>query len=125
MYLPRPIGGEAILECQAINPDVIILDFRLPDMDGFEVAQSLRSNRSTADVPIIFLTEKRERSKRLQGLEPGTNDYLLKLIDVEELQVQIRNALRRAKHDPLTNPVTGLPNGKLVNECLSEYLKPA
>jgi DNA-binding response OmpR family regulator len=115
-------GEEAVLQSQTASPDAVILDFRLPDMDGFEVARRLRSNRRTADVPILFLTEKREPSERLHGLERGTDDYILKLIDAEELELQIRTALKRAKHDPLTNQVTDLPEGKLVDERISTYL---
>ena len=115
-------GEEAVLQSQTASPDAVILDFRLPDMDGFEVARRLRSNRRTADVPILFLTEKREPSERLHGLERGTDDYILKLIDAEELELQIRAALKRAKHDPLKNQVTDLPEGKLVDERISTYL---
>jgi PleD family two-component response regulator len=86
------------------------------------VARRLRGNRRTADIPIIFLTEKRDRSERLQGLELGADDYITKPFDVQELRLRIRNALRRAEQDTLTNPVTGLPDGTLVDERISECL---
>ncbi len=78
---------------------MVILDIRLPDIDGYEVARRLRDNRRTADIPIIFLTEKRDRSERLQGLELGADDYITKPFDVQELRLRIRNALRRAEQD--------------------------
>jgi len=115
-------GEDGIRSCQASQPDIIILDIRLPDIDGYEVARRLRDNRRTADIPIIFLTEKRDRSERLQGLELGADDYITKPFDVQELRLRLRNALRRADQDTLTNPVTGLPDGKLVNERVSECL---
>jgi DNA-binding response OmpR family regulator len=115
-------GEDGIRSCLATRPDIIILDIRLPDIDGYEVARRLRDNRRTADIPIIFLTEKRDRSERLQGLELGADDYITKPFDVQELRLRIRNALRRAEQDTLTNPVTGLPDGRLVDERLSECL---
>jgi DNA-binding response OmpR family regulator len=115
-------GEEGIQACQTFRPDIVILDIRLPDIDGYEVARKLRGNRRTADIPIIFLTEKSDRSERLQGLEIGADDYISKPFDVYELRLRVRNALRRAEQDTLTNPVTGFPDGKLVNERISDYL---
>ena len=115
-------GEDGVRACQTSRPDIVILDIRLPDIDGYEVARRLRSNRRTADIPIIFLTEKRDRSERLQGLELGADDYITKPFDVQELRLRIRNALRRAEQDSLTNPVTGLPDGTLVDERITECL---
>jgi DNA-binding response OmpR family regulator len=115
-------GEDGVRACQSSRPDILILDIRLPDIDGYEVARRLRSNRRTADIPIIFLTEKRDRSERLRGLELGADDYITKPFDVQELRLRIRNALSRAEQDSLTNPVTGLPDGTLVNERISEYI---
>jgi PleD family two-component response regulator len=86
------------------------------------VARRLRSDRRTAEVPIIFLTEKRDRSDRLQGLELGADDYITKPFDVQELRLRVRNALKRVSQGSLTNPVTGLPEGALVEEKLSETI---
>ena len=115
-------GEDGVRSCLASRPDIVILDIRLPDIDGYEVARRLRDNRRTADIPIIFLTEKRDRSERLQGLELGADDYITKPFDVQELRLRLRNALRRAEQDTLTNPVTGLPDGKLVDERVTECL---
>ncbi len=116
-------GEDGVRECQTTHPDAVILDIKLPDIDGFEVARRLRSNRRTADIPIIFLTEKRERSERLHGLELGADDYIPKPFDVQEVELRVRNALRRAERDTLTNTVTGLPDGKLVDEHMADCLK--
>ena len=115
-------GEDGIRSCQTVHPDLVILDIRLPDIDGYEVAHRLRSDRRTAEVPIIFLTEKRDRSDRLQGLELGADDYITKPFDVQELRLRVRNALKRVSQGSLTNPVTGLPEGALVDEKLSEVL---
>jgi DNA-binding response OmpR family regulator len=115
-------GEDAIRSCSKTLPDLILLDIRLPDIDGFEVARRLRSNRRTREVPIIFLTEKRSRGDRLQGLELGADDYLTKPFDVQELRLRVRNSLRRSSQGNLTNPVTNLAEGPLVDERLRECL---
>ena len=116
-------GQDGVRACQTSHPDLVILDIRLPDIDGYEVARRLRSDRRTQDIPIIFLTEKRERGDRLQGFELGADDYITKPFDVQELRLRVRNALLRAEQDSLTNPITSLPDGKVVNEHLADCLK--
>jgi DNA-binding response OmpR family regulator len=115
-------GEDGVRNCQTVHPDIVILDIRLPDIDGYEVARRLRGDRRTSDIPIIFLTEKRDRSDRLQGLEVGADDYITKPFDVQELRLRVRNALKRVSQGSLTNPVTGLPEGALVDEKLFEVL---
>ncbi len=115
-------GEEAIKVCQEDTPDLVILDIRLPDIDGFEVARRLRTNRRTKDIPIIFLTERRGRSDRLKGFEIGADDYLTKPFDVQELRLRVRNALQRSTPGALHNPITNLPEGTLVDERLMECL---
>jgi DNA-binding response OmpR family regulator len=116
-------GEDGVRACQTVRPDLMILDIRLPDIDGYEVARRLREDRRTQEVPIIFLTEKRERADRLQGLELGADDYITKPFDVQELRLRVRNSLKRASQGSLTNPVSGLPEGALVDERLSEVIK--
>jgi PleD family two-component response regulator len=115
-------GEDGVRSCQTVHPDVIILDIRLPDIDGYEVARRVRADRRTADIPIIFLTEKRDRADRLQGLELGADDYITKPFDVQELRLRVRNSIKRVSQGSLTNPVTGLPEGAVVDERLAELL---
>src|SRR5688572_10916567 len=115
-------GEDGVRSAQQNPPDLAILDIRLPDIDGYEVAYRLRNDRRTSDIPIIFLTEKRDRSDKLQGLEIGADDYITKPFDIQELRLRVRNALNRVSQGSLTNPVTGLPEGALVDEKLSEVL---
>jgi DNA-binding response OmpR family regulator len=118
-------GEDGVLAAQTAKPDLIILDIRLPDIDGYEVASQLRSNRRTETIPIIFLTEKRHRDDRLKGLELGADDFITKPFDIQELRLRVRNSLRRAAQGTLYNPITGLPEGMLVNErlkaCLNQH----
>lgn len=116
-------GEDAVQTCHSADTDLVILDIRLPDIDGYEVARRLRSHQRTKDIPIIFLTEKRGRSDRLQGLRLGADDYVTKPFDIQELRLRVRNALRRTAQSSLTNPVTGLAEGVLVDERLMECLE--
>src|SRR5512146_1697075 len=116
-------GEDGVRACQSSMPDLVILDIRLPDIDGFEVARRLRSARKTQDIPIIFLTERRERLDRLRGLELRAEDYITKPFDIQELRLKVRNTLIRARRGNLNNPVTGLPEKDLVDDRLRQCLK--
>ncbi len=111
--------GEEAVNIGRDNPvSLIVLDIRLPDIDGYEVCRRLRTQRQTKDVPIIFLTEKRDRVDKLQGLELGVVDYITKPFDIQELRLRVRNAINRASRHPMLNPVTDLPEGSMVMERL-------
>jgi PleD family two-component response regulator len=115
-------GEDAVRLSQETPPDLFVLDIRLPDIDGYEVCRRLRLHRRTQDVPVIFLTEKRDRVDKLSGLELGVVDYITKPFDIQELRLRVRNALRRATQTSLVNPVTNLPEGPVVDERLSALL---
>jgi PleD family two-component response regulator len=95
----------------------------LPDIDGFEVCRNLRTHTRTSHVPIIFLTQKDERSDKLQGLELGADDYITKPFDIEELKLRVQRAIHRAKQHSLTDPRSGLPSGRLVEEQLRRVIR--
>ncbi|MBZ0280666.1 MAG: response regulator [Anaerolineae bacterium] len=113
--------GKDALEISAdVNLSLVVLDIRLPDIDGYEVCRQLRLQRRTQDVPIIFLTEKRDRVDKLQGLELGVVDYITKPFDIQELRLRVRNAISRVARQATTNPVTDLAENELVDEKLME-----
>ena len=91
-------GQEALRICQDLLPDVILLDIRLPDIDGFEICRQLHNSFQTSHIPIICLTEKREQVDKIEGLEAGAIDYVTKPFDLHELKLRVRNALRRTAH---------------------------
>lgn len=101
---------------------LIMLDIRLPDINGYDVCRQLRSQRRTQDVPILFLTEKRDRVDKLTGLELGVVDYITKPFDIQELQLRVRNAIQRASQQNLINPITELPDIHLTEEKLTALL---
>jgi len=115
--------GEEALRISREKPlDLIVLDIRLPDIDGYEVCRQLRTQRQTENTPIIFLTEKRDRVDKLQGLELGVVDYITKPFDIQELRLRIRNTINRAGRAALSNPVTDLPEGGVVDERLGRLI---
>ena len=116
-------GEDAVKSAIQDVPDVVVLDVRLPDINGFEVCRRLRQNRHTESVPVIFLTEKREREDKLTGLELGAVDYITKPFDIQELRLRVRNILRRAEMDSMVNPVNSLPEGNPVQENLEKMLR--
>ncbi len=115
-------GEEALRLSREEQTDLIVLDIRLPDIDGYEVCRQLRAQRQTENTPIIFLTEKRDRVDKLQGLELGVVDYITKPFDIQELRLRIRNAISRAGRAALSNPITDLPEGEAVNDRLNKML---
>ncbi|MCS6870970.1 MAG: response regulator [Anaerolineae bacterium] len=115
-------GEEGVRLTREHTPDLVMLDIRLPDIDGYEVCRRIRTHRRTQDIPVIFLTEKRDRVDKLTGLELGVVDYITKPFDIQELRLRVRNVLRRAEQAPLTNRVTNLPEGALVEEKINGIL---
>ena len=116
-------GGEALEMCRHQLPNIIVLDIMLPDLDGYDVCRELRSSLRTSHIPIIFLTQKDERSDKIHGLELGADDYITKPFDVEELKLRVKNAMSRATYESLTNPTTGLPSGRLIEEQLRQLMR--
>jgi DNA-binding response OmpR family regulator len=118
--------GEVALEKTRTNlPHLIVLDIMLPDIDGYEVCRRLRTNMRTSHIPIIFLTQKDERSDKLQGLELGADDYITKPFDIEELKLRVQNAIARAERESLTDPRSGLPAGRLIEDQLRKIIREA
>jgi PleD family two-component response regulator len=113
-----PSGEDALEMCRQQLPHIIVLDIMLPDMDGYDVCRELRNNLRTSHIPIIFLTQKDERSDKIHGLELGADDYITKPFDLEELSLRVKNAMARAQYESLTSPTTGLPSGGLIEEQL-------
>lgn len=88
-------SGEAGLQlAEANNPDLIILDLQMPEMDGFQVLRQLRASSS---VPVILLTVKEEDVYKIRGLELGADDYITKPFNPDELCLRVRAVLRRSR----------------------------
>jgi DNA-binding response OmpR family regulator len=87
-------GRAALASARSLNPDLILLDLMLPELDGFEVARILRKEMS---VPIIMLTARDDEIDRVVGLEVGADDYLTKPFSMRELLARVKAQLRRTR----------------------------
>jgi diguanylate cyclase (GGDEF)-like protein len=130
-------GAEALEKAQSAMPDVMLLDVMMPEMNGFEVCQQLRTNPRLAELPVVMVTALDDRESRLKGLEVGADDFMSKPFDKAELRARIRtitrlNRYRRlveteeqlvylANYDVLTN----LPNRSLLIERLRQMIRHA
>lgn len=91
-YLVAMNGKEAMLEASSHNPDIILLDLGLPDMDGIDIIKNVRS---WSNMPIIVISARSEDSDKIEALDAGADDYLTKPFSVEELLARIRTTIRR------------------------------
>lgn len=116
-------GSDALEKTRHVMPHLIVLDIMLPDIDGFEVCRALRLSTRTSHIPVIFLTQRDERSDRLKGLEQGADNYITKPFDIEELKLYVQNAIARSERESLTDPHTGLPAGRLIEDELRKMIR--
>ena len=116
-------GSDALEKTKQNLPHLIVLDIMLPDIDGYEVCRTLRTNMRTSHIPVIFLTQKDERSDKLQGLELGADDYITKPFDIEELKLRVQGAIRRSERESLTDPRSGLPSSRLIEDQLRRIIR--
>jgi DNA-binding response OmpR family regulator len=117
-----PWGRDALRLCRDEVPDLVIQDIHLPDIDGYEVVRTLRGNTRTSRVPIVFLTQWDARDHRIAGLALGAVDYINKPCDLQELRLRVRNALQRASHANLVNPITGLSGRDVIEAHLRDRM---
>jgi two-component system response regulator MprA len=97
-------GAQALSEVASAVPDAVVLDIGLPDIDGLEVCRLLR--REGNRVPILMLTARDAIADRIDGLDAGADDYLVKPFDIDELKARVRALLRRASSDGSANGLT-------------------
>jgi DNA-binding response OmpR family regulator len=116
-------GGDAIPATRKQVPNLIVLDINLPDMDGFDVCRELRTTTRTSHIPIVFLTQRDERSDKIDGLGLGADDYITKPFDIEELKLRIANAIEQSKRIQRINPISGFAIGQLVDDHLRELMR--
>ena len=94
-YLVAAKGEEAIIEASSHNPDIMLLDLGLPDIDGIEV---IRNIRSWSNLPIIVISARSEDTDKIEALDAGADDYLTKPFSVEELLARLRVTQRRLSY---------------------------
>jgi diguanylate cyclase (GGDEF)-like protein len=109
-------GVEALDAIRRDLPDLALIDVMMPSIDGIEVCRRLRSDPTTASLPIIMLTAKSLAADKVVGLGAGADDYVTKPFDTLELIARVRSTLRRNADMRAVSPLTGLPGNHRINE---------
>lgn len=113
-------GRDAISLTTTFNPDLILLDIMLPDIDGYEVCTEIRKTRQT---PIIMLSAKGEVFDKVLGLKLGADDYMIKPFDSNELVARVKAVLRRTATVPVINSSVTAPSIAEVTDHQGEYVE--
>ncbi|MEL6821336.1 MAG: ATP-binding protein, partial [Calditrichota bacterium] len=118
-------GRVGVEKAVARIPDLIISDVMMPEMDGYELCASLKTNEKTDHIPIILLTAKAATDDKMEGLQTGADDYLLKPFNPEELQVRVRNLIkiRRQMRDKFSNEMLLRPTDITVSSVHQVFLE--
>ncbi|MEW5801977.1 MAG: response regulator [bacterium] len=120
-------GVEALEKVVTHDPDIIVLDVMLPEKSGMEVCKALKESTVTAHVPVIMLTAKQTIDDKVEGLNIGADDYLIKPFDPVELEARIKALLRKMRRDLYANPLTHLPGNvpieKEIQRAIDEQRK--
>jgi len=90
-------GEDALMLAGEIGPDLVLLDWMLPNLSGIEVCRRLKRSKATAEVPVLMLTARGEEEDRIRGLDIGADDYVVKPYSVKELMARVRAVLRRSR----------------------------
>ena len=117
---------EAIETLLREQPDVLLLDLKMPHLSGFDVLKAMREDPSLKYLPVVVLTSSTDAENKLKALEYGATDFLGKPVDPSELVLRLRNTLAaKAYQDNLafTDSLTGLPNRKWFDRELANVLK--
>lgn len=116
-------GADGLKQAQARRPDLIILDYQLPDTTSPAITGALREQPRTQHVPILVLIDGREAMQQHAILSAGADDIFEKPLDVDILALSVRNALQRTTREGLTEPRSGLPTGRWLDEQIVARLR--
>ena len=118
------IDGESALNMvREIAPDIVLLDVMMPNIDGFEVCSRLKQAPDTATIPVLMVTALKEQKDRLRGIEAGADDFITKPIDVNEVVLKVRNALRMKRlHDKVRQDLDKLRELEQLRDNLTHMI---
>ena len=114
-------GIEGFAKAKQEVPALIILDVMMPEVDGFTVAQRVRQNSETSEIPILMLTALSELNDKVNGFNIGVDDYLTKPFEIEELLVRVRALLKRTHQIPESSATRELLTYKEINLLPETY----
>jgi DNA-binding response OmpR family regulator len=117
-------GAEGIEKAQEVIPDLIISDIMMPKMDGYELCWVLKNDEKTSHIPVILLTAKASGESKLQGLETGADDYLIKPFNSKELSARVKNliALRKKLRERFSREVVLKPGNIAITPLDETFL---
>lgn len=115
-------GKEAIEKIRRESPALVVLDFNLPDITGIDVCKEIRKDPLFLHLPIIMLTGRAETNAKVEGLDAGVDDYVVKPFNADELLARIRMVLNRSARDLDANPLTRLPGNVTITNELNHRL---
>ncbi len=118
-------GKEALQQAAEHNPDLIVLDIMMPDMDGYEVCERLKASKNTRYIPILMLTAKSGLEHKIKGLDVGANDYLGKPFDYKELSARIKSLLAlKSAREELVSDERSSALDQMMDELAHELRNP-
>jgi PleD family two-component response regulator len=115
-------GQEALDKAGTVQPDLVLCDVMMPNIDGYHVCRRLRASFLTRHIPIIMLTAKTTSTDKIFGLEGGANDYITKPWDAKELLLRVRNVLEWSRQQRSASPLTGLPGNLSINDEIAKRI---
>ncbi|HET6611604.1 MAG TPA: response regulator [Kofleriaceae bacterium] len=116
-------GTEAIAMCRMHAPDLLLLDVMMPDLDGLEVARRLKADVLLSRTPILMLTALHSVDSKVEGLESGADDYLVKPFDLRELSARAHALIRASRRERDRNPTTELPGSGAIEDHVEAIIK--
>jgi DNA-binding response OmpR family regulator/nitrogen-specific signal transduction histidine kinase len=120
-------GNEGFEEAVRVVPDLIISDVMMPKIDGYELCRKLKTDERTSHIPVILLTARAGGESKVEGLETGADDYIIKPFDARELQVRVKNLIeqRRKLRECFRKEITLQPKAIAITSMDEQFLQKA
>lgn len=115
-------GHDGLLKVNSMHPHLLILDINLPDLSGFDLLNTIRSQGTTCLLPILMLTAHSKIQDKIKGLKSGADDYLTKPFDPFELEARVEALISRSEKQMMASPLTHLPGSIIIEEEIKEII---
>jgi diguanylate cyclase (GGDEF)-like protein len=116
-------GEAALTAIRADPPDIAVLDLKMPRLNGFQVCRALREDPLLENLPVVILSASGSRENRIEGLDLGADDFIVKPVDIRELMARIRMILKRTRQGLDANPLTRLPGNLSIESRIERAIK--
>jgi PleD family two-component response regulator len=115
-------GAAALAAVHEREPDLLILDVMMPDVDGLDVCRTVKRNPFTARIPVLMLTGEGRIESKVEGFDAGADAYLAKPVDARELSARVNALLRLVRREADRNPTSGLPGGRAIEDEITRRI---